>query len=217
MGRLVQDRLGNEPIVIPNAVDRSVFTTDVNEPPRYLTYEGGGSPWQGLDHLCAIWQALHAADPSLRFRVITRDERARVLTAGINADAVELVSTDDHHQVATLLRQARLGFLVRESHLVNQVAWPMKLGEYLAAGSPVVVSRSGWDAERVIERHGAGLLVEWDDPPEVTARRIAAYLNEIGPDRPAGVAAAADELDAVRWHSSLVEELEMIESKSSGR
>jgi hypothetical protein len=121
------------------------------------------------------------------------------LAQGLPADVIDVTSTSDHGRVAELLNEARLGFLVRAPHLVNEVAWPMKLGEYLAAGAPVVVSRCGWDAERLIEEHGAGLVIDWADPPDVSAAKIQMYLEQLGQDRPVGVEAAADALDATRW------------------
>jgi glycosyltransferase involved in cell wall biosynthesis len=199
MARLVADRTGARCVIVPNSVDRSVFTPDLTRQPTYLTYQGGASPWQGLHRLSAIWRALHDLDPSLRFRVISQDPRAEVLAERLPPDAVDRRSPTSPRAVAELLKDARAGFLVRAPDIVNEVAWPMKLGEYLAAGAPVVVSRCGWDAERLIEQHNAGLVVDWDDPPERAARAVHAYLRTIGTERPPGIATAADELDDERW------------------
>lgn len=203
MAQLMAARLGGATLVVPNTVDRSVFRTDPGAPPRYLTYQGGGSPWQRLDRLAEVWQELHRLEPEVRFRVVTQDPRAHVLASHLPPDVVDVQATTDPAVVAGLLREARLGFLLREPNLVNEVSWPMKLGEYLSAGAPVVLTRCGWDAEHVVARHEAGLIVDWDAPPHRTARHILDYLDELGDERPPGVEAAAEELDEVRWLGEL--------------
>ncbi len=142
-------------------------------------------------------------DPTLRFRVVSRDPRCRILADSLPADAVEVVPSGDVETTGALLRESLLGFMVRPPGLVNEVSCPMKLGEYLASGAAVVASRCGWDAERLIERHEAGLLVEWSDPPAVTARAIVDYVRDVWASRPVGVQAAADELSTQRWAGEL--------------
>lgn len=217
MADLIKNRCGGTPVVVPNAVDTAVFCSDPNVLPKFLTYEGGGSPWQGLDRLAAVWKELHRIDPSLRFRVITQDDRAKQLANSVPPAVVEVRSTSDHHEVAELLQEARLGFLIRAPGVVNRVSWPMKLGEYLGAGAPVVVSRCGWDAERLVETFAAGLVIDWSDAPEVTATSISRYLTAIGSGRPPGVELAAAELDAQRWIVLLREALEFGVMETLGR
>ena len=210
MEALVRSRLdATEILVIPNAVDAGTFFTDEHTEPTYLTYLGGGSPWQGLEGLSAVWQSLHRADPSLRFRVISQDDRTRVLTIGIADDAIDLCSTADPKEVALYLREAKLGFVFRAPDLVNSVSWPMKFGEYLASGAGVVVSRCGWDIEQMVERHGCGIVVSWQDPPDVTAGIIRNYLSAVESGRPDGVRTAARELDNQDWQRVLVNALLM--------
>ena len=203
MARLIEGRIGGATIVVPNAVDRDTFKTEHEQPRTYLTYQGGGSPWQGLDGLSAIWQALHRSDPSLRFRVISQDDRAKTLADRLPSEVVDIRSTGDPDELASYLSEARLGFLVRAPGIVNEVSWPMKLGEYLSNGAPVAITRCGWDAERLIERHSAGLVIEWAAPPAETAEQIVRYLNQIGPSSPPGVESAASTLDSVVWMRTL--------------
>lgn len=207
MAQLVRNRSGCASFVVPNTVDRSIFHPEPNIASKFLTYVGGGSPWQGLDRLALIWHALHDLDPSLRFRVVTQDPRAHVLAEGLPTSIVEVRATKDPHQVAAYLREARLGFLVREPNLVNEVSWPMKLGEYLGAGAPVVITRCGWDAERLVERHRCGLVIEWEDKPQATAQRIHNYLVELKAGSPVGLETASAELDASRWKLLLRDKL----------
>jgi hypothetical protein len=83
----------------------------------------------------------------------------------------------------------------------------MKLGEYLGAGTPVVITRCGWDAERLVERHRCGLVIGWEDKPQATARRIHEYLLKLKTGSPNGLEAASAELDAARWTHLLRDKL----------
>ena len=204
MSRLVDERLRPERIlVVPNAVDRTTYREPSNLPRTWLTYQGGGSPWQGIDRLSEVWAAIHDLDPSVRFRVISRDPRTAVLTRGLPGDVVEHVSASDAEGVAALLGEARVGFLFRATNLVNTVAWPMKLGEYVSAGVPVVVTDCGWDIASFVVEHEAGLVVQWEDSPDTTARALLAYLDSIGLRPVEGTRHAADALAATRWRSVL--------------
>lgn len=201
MSRIVQSRhLRTTRVeVIPNAVDLATYTTSPSSVPTYITYQGGGSPWQGLQRLADVWSAMYTLDSSLKFRIISRDRRTAILASGLPSNAIELVSSADADGVAHLLSEARLGFLYRAPTLVNAVSWPMKLGEYLAAGAAVVVTDCGWDIAPLVERFDAGLVVRWEDSPHQTARAVVDYLTRIGDERPEGVAAAAGELATDSW------------------
>lgn len=208
MARLVRERLSSAKVeVVPNTVDTQDFRMVSGALPTFLTYQGGGAPWQGLDRLAQVWSALHRQDSSLRFRVVSRDPRVQVLADGLPEDAIEFVSSDDPRDVAHWLTEARLGFVYREPNLVNEVSWPMKFGEYLASGVPVALTACGWDLEQVVRRHHAGVVVDWADPPAVTARAILGYLREIGTSRPTGLATAVAELDGTAWLDVLASSL----------
>lgn len=218
MARLARRRLRPaELVVVPNTVDRSDFAVDDAARPVFLTYQGGGAPWQGLDRLALVWGQLHRLDPALRFRVISRDPRARVLASDLPTEAVDFVASNDPGDIGRWLTEARLGFVFREPNLVNEVAWPMKFGEYLAAGVPVVLTACGWDLQEVVARHAAGVVVDWDAPPARTAAAIHDYLRAIGQTRPAGVASAAAELDERAWVSTLAYRLgSVVEGRANG-
>ena len=86
--------------------------------------------------------------------------RRQLVEAGIPDRAVTIVSVPQR-AVPDILCAADAGFLIREGSVVNRVAMPVKLGEYLACGVPVIVSRvDGWVGE-LVERAGAGVAVDW--------------------------------------------------------
>lgn len=208
MADLIRQRL-NSPrvLVVPNVVDRFTYRADEDAAPKYLTYQGGGSPWQGLDHLAQVWGALHRLDGTLRFRVISKDYRTRVLGQELPSSVIDFTAAETPEAVASLLAEAKLGFLYREGSLVNRVSWPMKFAEYLGAGVPVVVTNCGWDLAPLVSLHDAGLVVSWEAPPKETAEALADYLSQIEGTRPPGVAAVAQALDSTPWNRVLADAL----------
>jgi hypothetical protein len=62
--------------------------------------------------------------------------------------------------VHKFLQEGRLGFLIREDNLVNQVSFPIKFGEYLSAGLHVVSSDFNWAISDFIKSNGGGILIE---------------------------------------------------------
>lgn len=180
MASLVRERMGEMPtFVAPTVVDRSTFRPRPAGP-GVLTYIGSGAPWQDLPLLADIWSAMHRLDPSLRFRVVSRDDRAGVVRRALPAGVVETTSCDNPAAVAKQLRDSQLGFIVRRPHLVNEVSYPTKFGEYVAAGVGVITTDIGWDIGSLVQSTGCGLVLDVAARPERMAEKIACFLS--GPD-----------------------------------
>jgi glycosyltransferase involved in cell wall biosynthesis len=206
MASLVEDRVGRMPtFVAPTVVDRSTFRLRPAGPGA-LTYIGSGAPWQDLPLLGEIWSAVHRLDPSLRFRVVSRDDRAEVLQRALPAGVVESVSADRPAAVAEQLRDTQLGFIVRRPHLVNTVSYPTKFGEYVASGVGVVTTDIGWDIGTLVRTMGCGVVLDVAEPPARMAEHVVRFLSS--PDATsdgltAACDAAASALDRARYVKEL--------------
>lgn len=162
---------GIKSYAIPLCVDLDRFKRGMNKP-KYYTYSGSGAPWQNLGFLSLVWTELHRLDPAIKFRVISRDSRTKVLATGIPKESIEFVGTSDLDELADFLSEAKVGFLLREDSLVNRVSFPTKLSEYLASGSWVVVSDLDWDISEIVSDFKVGVLVS----PKSTPKQIASYI-----------------------------------------
>jgi Glycosyl transferases group 1 len=172
MARLLEERIGSmTTFVAPTVVDRSTFRPRPPGPGR-LTYMGSGAPWQDLPLLAEVWRAVHALDPALRFRVVSKDPRAEVLARAVPSEVVEVVEARGPAAVAAQLRDSQLGFIVRRRHVVNEVSYPTKFGEYVASGVGVVTTGIGWDIGSLVERTGCGVVLDVDSPPEAMAAAV---------------------------------------------
>lgn len=79
---------------------------------------------------------------------------------GVPADRVTIRRVPQE-EVASYLMAADAGLLLRQPSRMNRVSMPVKLGEYLSSGVPVVVSRmDGW-VDDLVGHGGAGIAIDW--------------------------------------------------------
>lgn len=206
MGKLISRRLpGVRWVKAPTCVELQTFRPSGQTNRSYLTYVGSGAPWQCLDLLGAVWQALHRIDPALRFRVVSRDDRSRVLLTGMSDSAVELHGTTSPTEIARMLWEAELGFLMRTPDIVNTASFPTKFGEYVAADVPVVSTDIGWEISSIIHETQCGLIVDWRADETVIARAVASFRARATADAAIrdGCRKAAAALDRAVWVEAL--------------
>jgi glycosyltransferase involved in cell wall biosynthesis len=78
----------------------------------------------------------------------------------------------------------------------------VKLGEYLAAGVPVVTTDIAWDPADFVRDTGTGIVVQPTDPPRQIAERVLELIaSGISVER---TRAAAGRLDERMWLDRLV-------------
>jgi glycosyltransferase involved in cell wall biosynthesis len=173
--RAIRDRLG--------VADKTV-----------LVYAGTVTRYQHVDDGFAAFASIairQVGPEQAHVLAITPDlaqMRAALTAAGIPSTATTVMSVPQH-EVASYLAAGDAAFLLRADSIVNRVSVPVKLGEYLAAGVPVVVSQvDGWLQETVAHA-AAGWSIDWFGSAEDARQAIVAgILNELrhGPSRREG-------------------------------
>jgi glycosyltransferase involved in cell wall biosynthesis len=175
-GRLIADGVSEEKIdVIPNGVDENEFVVleSRGSVRRRLGIDGGftigfaGSlkPWHGVSVLLAAFAEIAQRDPHARLLIVGTgpsegELQAEVLQRKLG-DRVVFTGAVPHEQIPSLLAAMDVAvapFLPVEDFYFS----PIKLFEYMAAGTCVVASRIGQMAE-VIEDGMDGLLCEPGD------------------------------------------------------
>lgn len=127
-----------------------------------FVYCGGVQAYQCVDDTIAnyICIARHIKDPALLF--ITPDAekiRGKVdrLSDEIKNSIVIVSATPD--EVPSLLKLGKYGFVLRENNVLNIVACPTKINEYLACGLVLICTESAGHGSDAINRTGAGVLI----------------------------------------------------------
>jgi glycosyltransferase involved in cell wall biosynthesis len=213
MGRFVARRIpGAQWLEAPTCVDEETFTAPDEGVRSWLTYVGSGAPWQGIDLLAPVWRAIADLDPTARFRVVSRDERARDLVRALAPGAAEMVAGATPGDVARMLWQSEVGFLVRRPGVVNETSFPTKFGEYVAAGVPVVTTDIGWEVSDIVRRTGCGVIVGVEAEPARVAREILDFRQRCRTDDAVreGCRRATALLARDRWIDELAEGLRRV-------
>jgi glycosyltransferase involved in cell wall biosynthesis len=70
-----------------------------------------------------------------------------------------------------------MGLLLRRSDAVNRVAAPVKFAEYLASGTPVLLTDGIGDYSAAVREHGLGAVVNLDQPDGDLAVELKRFLS----------------------------------------
>lgn len=88
-----------------------------------------------------------------------------------------LLSVVPHDSIRSYLNAADLGVLLRHPHIMNEVASPGKLGEYLAAGLPVFTTKVVAKYPEEISKNNYGIILNDMDDDEEILKKIVPFLK----------------------------------------
>lgn len=163
--------------VVPNGVDPSVFETGrdrkqcradlgLSDDQFVVGFVGSLKPWHGVTVLLDAFARLRALDGSAHLLVVgsgpMQGELEQIIRGRHLTEAVTLTGAVDHHRVAGLMVAmdvATAPFVDLEDFYFS----PIKVFEYMAAGTCVAASDQGQIAE-VIQHRITGLLCPPNDP-----------------------------------------------------
>jgi glycosyltransferase involved in cell wall biosynthesis len=148
-----------------------------------LAYLGGLAPYQHIeDGVVPFVRIAIEANERVHFLCLTNgpERMQSILDAGrIPRDACTVLRVAQTN-VARYLAAADGGLLLRAPSEVNRVSMPVKVGEYLSSGVPLIVSRvTGW-VDDIVEAHGAGIVVDWfGSDPQRQVREVVRVCHEL--------------------------------------
>ncbi len=157
--------------VIPCCVD-SIFleetdrsSTELNLDHNFVVvYAGSQSSWNLVDPMIDLFQAIIELENSAHFLFLTlrTTEAIEAFKRRDLAPNLFTVMAVDQKRIQDYLSLGDLGLLLRENNVVNQVASPVKLGEYLASGVPVCITPHVGDLPEQLIEQRVGLVVDLD-------------------------------------------------------
>ena len=103
---------------------------------------------------------------------------AAILDAGVEQSTTTVMSVTSD-EVPQILAASDLGLLLRENSIVNAVASPVKFGEYMAAGIPLLISQGIGDYSDAVRDQGLGICVDIGTSDENLQRMLAEGLPAI--------------------------------------
>jgi glycosyltransferase involved in cell wall biosynthesis len=179
-------------VVIPSCFDENKFFFDGDARQlirtgfewqthnKVIAYSGGLSVWQRIKDIINLFEEIHQLDASFRFLLITPqpDQLTEWLRQSkLTPDCFQIVSCAQT-EVRRYLSAADAGIIMRHNTVVNNVASPIKVGEYLACGLPLLLTQGIGDYSRTIPEAGLGILL---DEGQDCAKQAIDYIRMINP------------------------------------
>lgn len=142
-------------LVIPTIVDgdKFKFSNEIRnqirarlglQNKRVFLYVGGIDHWQRLDLLGDFWIKHILQNPDDTLLVLTKEKNAFISALGIEIDKIKDSMYFDYvpyEKVPGYMFAADYGIMFRDTSIINRVASPVKLNEYLAAGLTVITNQ----------------------------------------------------------------------------
>jgi len=197
--------------VIPCLVDSKLFffspevrarrRADLGIEKRIVfVYSGSTVKWQLPEVTVAFFKKIKEIVPEAFLLFLTNNlSRARRYFNGMDEEDYLLVSVPNR-EVPGYLNAADIGILLRERNLVNRVAAPIKFGEYLCCGLPVIITNGIGDTEEIIEKYGIGKLLNPNDL-EIEKYELIQLINNVEREK---IAKIGKELFSVESYKSKI-------------
>jgi glycosyltransferase involved in cell wall biosynthesis len=143
-----------------------------------VTYCGSLEWYQLPEQALRVFRLIRRFEPRAHFLALTTHlERMRnaVSRAGVAADRVTVLQLRPS-EVPEHLVASDVGLLLRDKSPVNRVAAPVKFAEYLASGTPVMITEGIGDYSAAVREHGLGGVVELDHSDDVLAAELQGLM-----------------------------------------
>jgi len=117
-----------------------------------LVYAGSMGAQYCVDDMLAIFARLRGAAPAARFLLLTgavADARAHIAAAAPGLGEAVIIRRVDPAEVPAHLALADIALALRQPSFSMQAVFPVKIGEYLLCGLPVVATRGIGDIDRL--------------------------------------------------------------------
>tara|TARA_B100000700_G_scaffold329703_1_gene452469 strand:- start:3118 stop:4161 length:1044 start_codon:yes stop_codon:yes gene_type:complete len=153
-------------IIVPCLSDFSL--TNISEPrDNKFVYIGGISPWQCFEDVIASYLYIKNVIENATLSIYTLDkEKAKItvekFTSNYKELGIEIASLTSRNEVEAALNNHRYGFLLRENIPLNNVASPIKFGEYLSCGVAPIITEAVIDYAKIVRKDGIGIISSTD-------------------------------------------------------
>jgi glycosyltransferase involved in cell wall biosynthesis len=148
-----------------------------------VVYAGSLTAWNLLGPMLDMFAIMQRKQPDAHFLFMTlAEEQARdAFRERSFPDECYTVMSVPHQEIKDYIALGDLAMLLRKDSLVNRVASPVKLGEYLTCGVPVFVTPYVGDLSKLVAQHEVGMSVPLDE--ERLEEKLESFILEIRRNR----------------------------------
>lgn len=142
-----------------------------------LCYIGGLSNWQNIDKILLFFSRLLDESREFFLYIATFDhEKAKELLndhlTKEKTNQVSLLKITTKSEVENFLSRMKYGFLLRDNILLNNVASPIKLAEYLSCGVNPIISNSLLEFNDLVMDYKCGIVVHGDNHSKAISKLL---------------------------------------------
>lgn len=133
---------------------------DIPQDAKVVVYSGGMGWYQCTEELLELFKRLHDRDPSLVFLVLTQAMdvlKGMLAEVDLPLSCIRMRSCLPQ-EVARYQQSADVGVILRKDDVLNNLASPVKIGEYLSAGLGIIVSPWIGDVGELLSREDFALM-----------------------------------------------------------
>ena len=153
-------------IVIPCCVDLQRFEIEKSQKDLsrrenfVLTYVGSLGTWYLLEPMLHFYQILKEKIPNASFHILTQTSSPALSGAlrRFSNDGIVLRRVD-YEEIPSALSSAKAGISFIKPVFSKMASSPVKVGEYLASGLPVILNPDVGDTETLIRENRVGIIV----------------------------------------------------------
>lgn len=164
--------------IIYNKIVNNISPSVKKEPRKdyvEIVYSGSLSKWQHIDYIIKIFHNL-SRYKFLKFKILTQNNLDLI---NHNIDNLTITSSTPN-EIVNELSKSDIGIIIRDSNILNKVASPLKVGEYLSAGLPIILTPNIGDYSRLIIESKLGCIVTMSSINEDTDKIIKFISNYKG-------------------------------------
>ena len=171
----VAEEAGREDVeVIPCCIDENEIFFDpkfrseirrqygFNEENKVICYVGGLSMWQRISDILRLCKRVSQLRDKYRFLFVV--SQAELLAKMIQEVSLPIrkcsIVSCVHNEVAKYMSAADAGIIMRHDIVVNNVASPIKIGEYLGCGLAVIMTKGIGDYSEMVSNAGVGVILD---------------------------------------------------------
>lgn len=122
-------------------------------------YSGGVSPWQCISQTVEIFNQIKQADMHNKCKLLILSGNLDYIKKYEKAGVI-MVDTLPATLVPSTIPAADYAFLLREDYITNNVAYPNKFLEYVAAGTKIIATPFVYDVAEQIKQYDLGYLLK---------------------------------------------------------
>lgn len=188
----VKDYVGRDDmIVVPSCVDVEKFCFNEESRNRIrqecgfaenetiICYSGGLSKWQRVPSILNVCGQISKIRKNFKFLFLT--QQTEQLQQMIQKSALPIeyctIRSCIYQEIPQYLSAADAGIVMRDNIVVNNVASPIKIGEYLACGLAVILTKGIGDYSEMVSKAGVGIVLDEDGDP---AKQAVRFIEEPG-------------------------------------